>query len=163
MTDKATIDRWLSNRQNEIDGATLYHTLAAAESQPHLVELYQRLAKSEEDHAAFWEEKLRLAGAQLPPGRASFRARTLAWLARKFGPSFVLPTLATREQLDRNGYDNQPEAREANLSSAENSHARLLSTLAGNQPSGMEGGTLARMEGRHRSIGGNALRAAVLG
>ena len=28
---------------------------------------------------------------------------------------------------------------------------------------GMEGGILARFEGRHRAIGGNALRAAVLG
>jgi hypothetical protein len=100
MTDKVTIDRWLSNRQNEIDGATLYHTLAKAESQPPLVELYQRLAQSEEEHTAFWEEKLRLAGASLPPRRVSFRVRTLAWLARKFGPSFVIPTLATREQLD---------------------------------------------------------------
>ncbi|MGE5608932.1 MAG: VIT1/CCC1 transporter family protein [Bacillota bacterium] len=163
MTDKATIDRWLSNRQNEIDGATLYHTLADAESQPNLVDLYRRLAKSEEDHAAFWEEKLRLAGASVPSRQPSFRARTLAWLARKFGPGFIVPTLATREQIDRNGYDNQPEAREAKLSNAEHSHARLLSTIAGHQATGVEGGVLARMEGRHRSIGGNALRAAVLG
>jgi VIT1/CCC1 family predicted Fe2+/Mn2+ transporter len=37
----------------------------------------------------------------------------------------------------------------------------LLGIMAG--PSGMDGGSLARLEGRHRAIGGNALRAAVLG
>jgi len=67
------------------------------------------------------------------------------------------------EQSARNEYDDQPEAREARLSNAEHSHARLLSTIASAQQSGMEGGILARIEGRHRSIGGNALRAAVLG
>jgi VIT1/CCC1 family predicted Fe2+/Mn2+ transporter len=45
----------------------------------------------------------------------------------------------------------------------EQSHARLLSAINRSTGGGIEGGTLARMEGRHRSAGGNALRAAVLG
>src|SRR5256714_1939537 len=43
----------------------------------------------------------------------------------------------------------------------ERSHARLLSAIVGK--TGIEGNALARFEGRHRAIGGNALRAAVLG
>jgi len=43
----------------------------------------------------------------------------------------------------------------------ERSHARLLRELS--TQGGREGGALARLEGRHRTIGGNALRAAVLG
>lgn len=163
MADRLDVRRWLDNRQNEIDGASLYHTLADLEAQPQMQELYRRLAKSEEDHAAFWEKKLRLAGASLPPARPTTRARILAWMARKFGPGFVVPTLAAREQIDRNGYDDQLDAREAKLSNAEHSHARLLSAVADRQEGGIEGGVVARLEGRHRSIGGNALRAAVLG
>ena len=37
------------------------------------------------------------------PARPGRRARILAWLAGHFGASLLLPTLATREQLDRRG------------------------------------------------------------
>jgi len=38
-----------------------------------------------------------------------------------------------------------------------------LSELVATQPRGLSGSFLGRLEGRHRSVGGNALRAAVLG
>ncbi len=43
------------------------------------------------------------------------------------------------------------------------SHARLLEAIASSSSTGLEGGTLAQIEGRHRTAGGNTLRAAVLG
>ena len=58
-------------------------------------------------------------------------------------------------------YDRQPEAQQTRLPVDERSHARLLSAMVGK--AGLEGNALARFEGRHRAIGGNALRAAVLG
>src|SRR5260370_37759376 len=42
-------------------------------------------------------------------------------------------------------------------------HAKVLKQLVATQPRGLEGSFLGRLEGRHRSVGGNALRAAVLG
>jgi VIT1/CCC1 family predicted Fe2+/Mn2+ transporter len=39
----------------------------------------------------------------------------------------------------------------------------LLGQLVHSQPRGLSGSFLARLEGRHRAVGGNALRAAVLG
>lgn len=90
----------------------------------------------------------------------SLRARSLAWLARRFGPAFVLPTLAAAEARDSSAYDNQPEARAAGLPLDERSHARVIQAVAGT--SGMTGPELALLEGRHRG-GGNSLRAAVLG
>ena len=86
----------------------------------------------------------------------------LAFFARRFGPSFVLPTLGSMEQADRASYDDQPEAAGTHLPADEHSHARLLGTISGNMHGGLEGSALARLEGRHR-LGGNALRAAVLG
>ena len=58
-------------------------------------------------------------------------------------------------------YDRQPEVQQTRLPVDERSHARLLSAIVGK--TGIEGNTLARLEGRRRAIGGNALRAAVLG
>jgi VIT1/CCC1 family predicted Fe2+/Mn2+ transporter len=45
----------------------------------------------------------------------------------------------------------------------EKSHAFLIGEIVGTMRGGFEGGALAQLEGRHRSGGGNALRAAVLG
>jgi VIT1/CCC1 family predicted Fe2+/Mn2+ transporter len=42
-------------------------------------------------------------------------------------------------------------------------HARVLGQLVRTQPRGLTGSFLSRLEGRHRAVGGNALRAAVLG
>jgi VIT1/CCC1 family predicted Fe2+/Mn2+ transporter len=61
------------------------------------------------------------------------------------------------EQTGTRGYSQRADAQ--NMAADESSHARLLSNISG----GMEGGRLAKLEGRHRAAGGNALRAAVLG
>src|SRR2546425_8837216 len=45
----------------------------------------------------------------------------------------------------------------------ERSHAQGLKQPVTSQPRGLQGSFLGRLEGRHRSVGGNALRAAVLG
>jgi len=49
------------------------------------------------------------------------------------------------------------------MSSQERWHAKVLKQLVVTQPGGLQGSFLARLEGRHRAVGGNALRAAVLG
>jgi VIT1/CCC1 family predicted Fe2+/Mn2+ transporter len=87
----------------------------------------------------------------------------LAWLARRFGPQFVLPTVNTLEQRDSGQYDAQAEAVAGGLPAAERSHARIVQAIEAATPGGLQGSALARLEGRHRALGGNALRAAVLG
>lgn len=156
------VARYRANYQDEVDSAVLYRALAEAEDQPQLTRVYERLAEVEEDHARFWEERLRGAGEPIPPRKVGWRTRFLVMLAKRFGPQFVLPTVNTMERADAHGYDGQDEARGSRLPAQERSHARLLRTIAG--PSGgLEGGTLAQFEGRHRGTSGNALRAAVLG
>lgn len=154
--------RYRENFQEEIDGATLYRALAELEPQPELAEVYRRLAATEERHAAFWEEKLRGLGAAVPPRQPSLRARILRWLGRRLGPGFLLSTLADQEAAGQTMYDAQPETEGTGMRSDERSHARVLRSIAGTG-GGVPGGVIARLEGRHRSIGGNALRAAVLG
>lgn len=159
-SDKRT--RYRENLQGEVDGASLYRALADVETDPKLAEVYRRLAAVEESHARYWEKELARLGARIPGLRPGFRTRALAFLARRFGPAFVLPAINTLEQSDSGGYDKQPEAVAGGLPQAERSHARLLSAIA-NPRTGLEGGTIARLEGRHRAMGGNSLRAAVLG
>jgi VIT1/CCC1 family predicted Fe2+/Mn2+ transporter len=42
-------------------------------------------------------------------------------------------------------------------------HSRILESIGIQTSAGVEGGRVAQLEGRHRGLGGNALRAAVLG
>jgi VIT1/CCC1 family predicted Fe2+/Mn2+ transporter len=162
MARSNDISRYLANLQKEIDGAFLYAALADSEKQSKISELYRRLASSEEKHAKAWEKRLKDAGIKFPSHKPSGRARILGVLAKRFGPQFVLPTITSNEQADSRAYDNQPEAETNGMSADEKSHARLL-TMVGTSKSGLSGGTLAQMEGRHKASGGNALRAAVLG
>jgi VIT1/CCC1 family predicted Fe2+/Mn2+ transporter len=163
MVTRSDTARFRNFWQEEIDSAAIYRALAEIEPAEKLAEVYRRLAEAEEAHIAFWEGKLRDAGARVPRRRSSFRSRAIVWLARRFGTQSIIPTLAMKEQAGRNSYDDQPEALAAKLPAVENSHARLLSMISRGPASGMEGGLLARLEGRHRAVGGNALRAAVLG
>jgi vacuolar iron transporter family protein len=162
VSNSEDISRYLVNLQKEIDGSFLYGTLADFEKQPKMAELYRRLAASEEKHAAAWEKRLSDAGKKIPTRKPSGRARILGTLAKRFGPQFILPTITGNEQADSRAYDNQPEAETNGMSADEKSHARLL-TMVGSSQSGLSGGTVAQMEGRHKASGGNALRAAVLG
>jgi VIT1/CCC1 family predicted Fe2+/Mn2+ transporter len=160
MASSADLKRFRANLQDEIDGAAVYRSMAAAETDPHLATVYRRLGDVEERHAAVWEAQLAKAGVTLGARKPSVRTRVLLLLARRFGARFLLPTMANMEQVNKHVYDRQPDATNK-MRGQERSHARLLRIIAGQ--SGMGGSTLARIEGRHRAVGGNALRAAVLG
>jgi VIT1/CCC1 family predicted Fe2+/Mn2+ transporter len=155
--------RYTANLQGEVDSAALYRTLAQTEKNPQLAQVYGRLAAIEEAHAEYWRNHIAAIDHHVPKLRPGFRTRALAWLARRFGPAFVLPTVDTLEHLDSGTYDAQPEAVAGGLPAAERSHARIIEALAAGAPGALTGSTLARLEGRHRGMGGNALRAAVLG
>jgi vacuolar iron transporter family protein len=163
MTDRDAAARYRANLQGEVDGAALYRALADAEADPRLKEVYGRLAAVEEGHAEFWRKQLDRIGARAGRLGLGWRTRALAWLARRFGPQFVLPTINRLEQRDSGQYDAQAEAVAGGLPAAERSHARVVQAIESSTPGGLQGSALARLEGRHRAMGGNALRAAVLG
>ena len=153
------IERWRRNLQGEVDGALIYRAMALKPGDQRLGELYARMAESEDHHAALWRDRLDATEAGSRRTDPTVRARILAWLARTGGAGLVAPIVAGQERSARTMYDDQPEAAGTSLPDDERSHARLLAAITG----GTSGSVLARFEGRHRAVGGNALRAAVLG
>jgi VIT1/CCC1 family predicted Fe2+/Mn2+ transporter len=162
MPESSQEVRFRANLQGEVDGAHLYRTLSEVKPNARIAGIYGRLAAVEDGHAQLWKKQIEALGKRVTEPRVSWRTRALAFLARRFGPGFVLPVINTLEQVDSGEYSRQPEAVAAGLPQAERSHARILQTIAGRSSAGVPGATLGRIEGRHRS-GGNALRAAVLG
>src|SRR5258706_672335 len=160
---QSDIERYRQNYLSEQEGVYLYHMLADAESDTHLAELYRRIADIEQRHADIWKSYLTKAGATLPNYSPNWRIRTLGWIARHLGTGAVLSTVSSMESDAVSDYDNQPEAVSAGMPADERSHARLFSYLQSSMKGGIAGPLLAQFEGRHRSAGGNELRAAVLG
>ena len=146
--------------QAELDNAFIYGAMAEAEASPQVAEVDRPLAATEVGPAAHLAAAL---GQEAPPHRPSWRARTLATVARRLGPGAVLPTMLQGEKADSLAYQRQAQIGGQPLAGDEASHARILETIASTRMGGMSGSDLARLEGRHRGTAGNALRAAVLG
>jgi VIT1/CCC1 family predicted Fe2+/Mn2+ transporter len=161
MADSETIKRYLGYLNDELNSAAIYSRLAEAEKDERLSGIYRRLSETELSHAATWEAKLREAGVEPPEFKLSWRSRAVIWVATHFGIETVLQTLVSGEDSATGGYGQEAGAGE--MAASEKSHARLLKQIGGTSRAGVEGAALARLEGRHRATGGNALRAAVLG
>ncbi|VBB08343.1 Hypothetical protein LUCI_3615 [Lucifera butyrica] len=162
MAKNKEVKRYLENMEDELNSSALYSALAGCEKSPQKAAVYKKLAVTEQKHAAVWQEKIIAAGEIVPRFSPSWRTRVLGWLAEKFGVAAVLPTLASLEQANSLDYANQADA--SALVASERSHALLLKQMSQEaQGKGMEGGALAKLEGLHKTAGGNALRAAVLG
>lgn len=146
---------------DECSSALLYQTMADVEKDPRIAEVYRRISKTETEHAIHWKEQAAASGLLLPDYKPDWRTRTLVRLGKRFGTNMILPTLQGMEQTGATGYGKVAGA--SSMQAQEQSHGRLLEQITGTVQGGIAGGVLMQLEGRHRSAGGNALRAAVLG
>jgi VIT1/CCC1 family predicted Fe2+/Mn2+ transporter len=163
MGKKPDAKRYRDNLQSEVDSTALYRALAEIEKRPEMASVYARLAEVEQRHVKFWEAQIKAAGVPVPVVKPSWRSRVLSGLARRFGPEVVLPTVIGKEKGATADYTAQPESRTSSLPAEEGWHRRVLTTALGAARGGIEGASVARLEGRHRAVGGNTLRAGVLG
>lgn len=156
------IERFRANLVDELNGAALYNALAAAEPDANRRDIFLQLAEAEARHARFWRDKLTAAGVTGVPFAPTLRTRLLSTLARRFGPRFVLPTVAAAEFADRGKYLSQPDAQ--SISAEERGHAAVVEAIAGPaRRASTLGSEIGRAEPWHRNASGNNLRAAVLG
>jgi len=146
---------------DEKASAYLYQTMSEVEKDARLAEVYRRISKTEVAHAVRWEQKAKEAGMSLPAFKPDWRTRTLAWLARRFGPGMILPSIQNMERSGIVGYSKMEDTKKE--VGEEQSHSLLINQIIKSSKGGLSGSALAQLEGRHRSTGGNSLRAAVLG
>jgi VIT1/CCC1 family predicted Fe2+/Mn2+ transporter len=163
VNDSADMKRVRDNLRDELNGAALYAALSAAESDPVRKDLFLQLADAEAKHAQLWRDKLVAAGVSEEAFVPTFRTRLLGRLASRFGPAFVMPTIAAAEFTDRNKYASQADAQQ--ISAEERGHAAVVQAMTGAATASRPttGAEIARAEPWHRGASGNNLRAAVLG
>jgi rubrerythrin len=156
MPTKRDLRRYRANLQGEVDGAAVYAAMAASEKEPSVAKVFAGLGRVEEKHARFWEKRLGEAGHPPPALSPSWRARLLIWSAKHWGAEAVLPRVAAMEAAGKDLYAPQHETAGTGMTLEEHEHARVLRALLTDKQ-GARGSTLGLIEGRHRSVGGNAL------
>jgi len=134
-------ESWDEHYADERDAAWLYRELARVDRDRERRELFEKLATVEDHHVTRWEELFRQADRPLPRYATAKRTRLLAWTARRFGPSSVLPLILAEEGREVQAYlglarasTHKPTHKAAvDLASESAVHARELSEVIGRE------------------------------
>lgn len=146
--------------QTEIDACYLYQQLAEHESDATISNVYRQMSEIEKGHAQTLIGKDKaLADFLMKP---SWRARALNIIGKTFGYDYVLSALMDTEKSISNAIIQAKKKNRQPLAGTEITHVNVLRSILEQQPK-VTGTEIAKFEGRHRSVGGNAIRAAVLG
>jgi len=148
------------NIQTEIDASFLYKVLADHEEDSNVASVFRQMSEIEQGHAIVFMKKNNLDTTKLPP--PSIRAKTLNTIGKILGYDYILGVLLDTEKSLSSSIISSRKNNNAAGSISDTAHVTILKNILNNQPN-VSGSNLARFEKRHRSIGGNALRAAVLG
>ncbi len=147
--------------QDEADAAFLYRVLASVEPDAAKRDVYQRLAEVEDRHVTIWEDVIRKGGGQVGKFTPAGRTRILAWLGRRFGPTFLLPMLLAEEGREVKSYLDLHRETPKGASGGE--EALLLA-----RESKEHAGEIAKLAGRggepwHSTGAGGLLRNVIYG
>ncbi len=148
------------NLQTEVDACFLYKRLAEVEQDITIANVFRQMSDIERGHAEAFAKKQNNKSAILPT--PSFRAKTLDKIGKIFGYDYVLGVLMDTEKSISNAVIHAKRQSGAVITGSETNHVKILRSLL-DKESKVTGTNLAKFESKHRSVGGNALRAAVLG
>ena len=148
------------NVQTEIDACYLYRKLAEHESDDTVANVFRQMSEIEQSHAEAFARIVNIPVENLI--RPSWRAKTLNLIGIIFGYDQVLNSLMDTEKSLSNAIISTKEKNKLEITGNETNHVKILWSILENEKK-INGPQLAKFESRHRTGGGNAIRAAVLG
>jgi VIT1/CCC1 family predicted Fe2+/Mn2+ transporter len=150
----------LNHIQTEIDASYLYKRLSEVEENKAVAHVFAQMSEIEKSHAIEFAKKANVDIELIY--KPSWRAKTLDRIGKIFGYDYVLGTLLETEKTLAMAVVRDKKAHKIPLTGNEDTHVKILRSILENE-SNVSGSQLVRFEKRHRSVGGNAIRAAVLG
>ena len=148
------------NVQTEIDACYLYRKLAEHESDETVANVFRQMSEIEQSHAEAFARIVHIPVENLI--RPSWRAKTMNLIGMIFGYDQVLNSLMDTEKSLSNAIISTKEKNKLQITGNETNHVKILWSILENEKK-INGHQLAKFESRHRTGGGNAIRAAVLG
>jgi VIT1/CCC1 family predicted Fe2+/Mn2+ transporter len=155
-------DRLHKQLQIEIDTSFLYKKLSENTPDTGAAGIYRTMSSIEETHASKILLKIKVTDKAAVYPSPSVRARIQVKLASVFGWQMIAASLMGTEKMIARNVITEKNAKGEEVNTEILNHYSILDNISKSKK-GMKGGILAKMEGRHQSVGGNALRAAVLG
>lgn len=149
--------------QIEVDTAFLYKSIASIQTDLNLQQVLIALSEIENGHAIRILEMIRKTDTKFNMPPPSFKARLQLKLGALFGYSAIISSLSNVEKEVAKSAIQHKLQKGEQLSGFEHSHLRIIESVNNNAAFNVSGGMLSKLESRHKSVGGNALRAAVLG
>jgi VIT1/CCC1 family predicted Fe2+/Mn2+ transporter len=149
----------IKNIQTEVDASYLYKVLSENEKDPSVASIFRQMSEIEHGHAVSFLHKNGLGESSMP--QPSTRAKILRKIGGVLGFDYVLGVLLDTEKSLSTSILRSRSRTGSGGSLSDTAHVKILQNII--NKSGMPAGNLARFERRHKSVGGNALRAAVLG
>ncbi len=150
----------LKSIQTEVDASYLYALLSKHELDPVIAKVFQQMSEIEKSHAIAFINNHQLH--QLPFPGPSWRARTLELIGKVFGYEYIIGVLLDTEKSLSTSALQARKKMNSKVSLSDTAHVKILENIINNEDRSNQT-NIARFEKGHRSIGGNALRAAVLG
>ena len=150
----------LKNIQTEVDASYLYKILADAEKDPTIAHIFNEMSEIEKDHAKSFLKKMGLGMDKMPA--PSVRARVLNFIGKIMGTDYILGVLMDTEKSLSGAIVKERNKNNEAVTFSDTSHVAILKNIL-KSTKDVDVTKLSRFEKRHRSVGGNALRAAVLG
>jgi len=150
----------LKNIQTEVDASYLYKILGDHEEDENVAHVFHQMSEIEHGHAVAFLAKYDKDETHLPP--PSGRAKTLHFIGKILGYDYILGVLLDTEKSISSSVLSARKKTNTKESLSDTAHVTILKNILNNDKK-VSGANLARFEKRHRSVGGNALRAAVLG
>ena len=150
----------MKNIQIEVDAWFLYQKLSENEEDPVLADVFKQMSEIELSHAIAFAKENKVDPTQIC--KPSWRAKTINRIGKIFGYDYVLGTLMDTEKSLADAVVSQKRKNKVPVVGNEDSHVKILRSILDNDTR-IAGSQLSRFEKRHRSVGGNAIRAAVLG
>lgn len=160
MPIRKQIKMKIKNIQTEIDASYLYKKLAEKEEDLTIASVFRQMSDIEKGHAEAFARKVNISLENLI--QPSWRARTLNLIGRIFGYDYVLGALMDTEKSISTAIISAKKKNKQEITGTETNHVKILRSIL-EKGEISTGSQLSKFESQHRSVGGNAIRAAVLG
>ncbi len=161
--EKSKLNKLKDQLQMEVDAAFLYQKLSEKYLEEPARTIFSKMCAIEKKHAELFLKRVQEHIPDYPLPSPSTKARFQIKIADWVGYNFVINHLAAVEWKTAKSVIAAKQANGQPITGYENVHLNILKNISNDKKLSAEGETLTRLEGKHRSIQGNSLRAAVLG
>lgn len=102
--DNKTLQTWYHHLQDETDAAYLYQVLGKYEPNEKRKQIYFKLSEVEKKHQSVWIDLLKKNDINASGFAPSFKAKTFAWIAARFGTGILAKMMLREEGLEVKSY-----------------------------------------------------------